>query len=459
MQDDFLTELAKDPKNMMPAAGSAPAGAPPAAPAAAAPAAHAADDDFLTQLANDPKNMMPAAGAAPAGAAPAAPAAPAPAAPAADDDFLTQLANDPKNIMPASSATPAGAAPAAPAAPAPAAPAAPAPAAPAPAPQMADDAIDLFDPALESSSPDVGLDWFNPAPAPPSQDRTAVADWQDPSHLSPVGDNGQDWFDQPPGIPTNAAGDYVGGLGAALFARLDGAAVPDEPPPGDEEVFPDEMRLPDHLLEPTPATPAAPAAAPPTAGTEGSNPTAKFTTTMGTFTAEIFLDQLPITASNFIDLASTGFYNDLWFHRVIPDFMVQFGCPCTKSQPTRAGTGGPDVFSKFKNLKTGEEITRNGEPMGSGYIPDEFTAEISNERGTLAMGNAGKPNSGGSQFFVNVVDNKKLDWFDSSTPAKHPVFGKIIEGMDVVDAMSKVKIEWQDQPETKIFMKSIEITM
>merc|ERR1719159_909065 len=93
---------------------------------------------------------------------------------------------------------------------------------------------------------------------------------------------------------------------------------------------------------------------------DGENPIATFDTTMGQFQAEIFLDRVPITASNFIDLAKTGFYNGIHFHRVIPNFMDQFGCPYAKD-PTSpdAGTGNPPDGS-FENLATGAEEQRSG---------------------------------------------------------------------------------------------------
>ena len=147
-----------------------------------------------------------------------------------------------------------------------------------------------------------------------------------------------------------------------------------------------------------------------------ANPTAVFDTSHGTFKAEIYLDQMPITAGNFIQLVKDGFYDGLHFHRVIPQFMLQFGCPHSKDpNSARAGTGGP--------------------PHGT--IQDEFLddAKFSNEPGTLSMANTGRPNSGGSQFFVNTVHNNYLDWFDSRTPSKHPVFGRVNEGMDVVKAI------------------------
>merc|ERR1711924_519518 len=136
--------------------------------------------------------------------------------------------------------------------------------------------------------------------------------------------------------------------------------------------------------------------------------------------AEIYLDRVPRTASNFIDLAQSGFYDGLHFHRVIPGFMNQFGCPNAKDpKSARAGTGGPPDGS-FKNLKTGGTERRSG----GGNIKDENISRDSNKPGTLSMANTGRPNTGGSQFFINVVHNDFLDWF-SPGESKHPVFGKV----------------------------------
>eukprot|EP00932_Pfiesteria_piscicida_P009590 SRR837773.2034.p2 GENE.SRR837773.2034~~SRR837773.2034.p2 ORF type:complete len:201 (-),score=84.66 SRR837773.2034:20-544(-) len=172
---------------------------------------------------------------------------------------------------------------------------------------------------------------------------------------------------------------------------------------------------------------------------------------MGTIEAEIFLDRVPITASNFIDLAQTGFYNGLHFHRVIPNFMNQFGCPHSKDPASRrSGTGGPPDGS-FKNLKTGamESRTRGGN------IKDENISRDSNKPGTLSMANTGQPNTGGSQFFMNVADNSFLDWF-SPGESKHPVFGQITKGYDVAEAISKVRTR-DDNPVTPVMMKSVTI--
>ena len=186
-----------------------------------------------------------------------------------------------------------------------------------------------------------------------------------------------------------------------------------------------------------------------------ANPIASFDTTEGKFKAELFLDAMPMTASNFIDLAKTGFYDGLHFHRVIDGFMLQFGCPNSrKNGAANAGMGGPPPNSKFKNLATGEEITRDAR---EGCIPDEFTAKISNDVGTLSMANTGAKNSGGSQFFINTVHNDFLDWFDKSTPSQHPVFGKVTEGMDVVMKISAVDTHPNDCPKKGVMVNSITI--
>merc|ERR1711924_282579 len=163
---------------------------------------------------------------------------------------------------------------------------------------------------------------------------------------------------------------------------------------------------------------------------------------------EIYLDRVPITASNFIDLCQSGFYEGVHFHRVIPGFMDQFGCPHAKDPTSRkAGTGGPPDGT-FKNLKTGAMETRSR----GGNIQDENISKDTNATGTLSMANTGRPNSGGSQFFLNVANNSNLDWF-SGGPSKHPVFGKVIEGYDICVAISKVPTR-NDNPVTPIMMNS-----
>ncbi|KAL1496287.1 hypothetical protein AB1Y20_016250 [Prymnesium parvum] len=184
-----------------------------------------------------------------------------------------------------------------------------------------------------------------------------------------------------------------------------------------------------------------------------ANPTAKFTTSLGEFSAELYMDKLPITCSNFVDLAKSGYYDGLTFHRVIKGFMCQFGCPHSKDPNSpRAGTGGPSAGSSF-TLPDGTTITRNG----GGNIPDELVAEISNDVGTLSMANTGMPNTGGSQFFINTKHNDFLDYFDTRSPSKHPVFGKVTEGLEVVKKIESVKTNPGDKPTTPVVMESITI--
>ena len=118
--------------------------------------------------------------------------------------------------------------------------------------------------------------------------------------------------------------------------------------------------------------------------------------------------------------------------------MVQFGCPYSRDPKSKkAGTGGPEAGSTYS--VNGRTITRNRE----GSIPDEFREpncpKLSNEPFTLSMANTGQKDSGGSQFFLNTVHNSFLDWFDKSTESQHPVFGKIIEGKDVVMAINNCR--------------------
>lgn len=143
-------------------------------------------------------------------------------------------------------------------------------------------------------------------------------------------------------------------------------------------------------------------------------------TSMGNITIQLY-DDMPITAGNFQSLVEKGFYNGLTFHRVINGFMIQGG------DPSGDGSGGP------------------------GYaIKDELPNKNRNVRGALAMANAG-PNTGGSQFFINQVDNSQdLD-------ANYPVFGQVVSGMDVVDKIARVKTNAQDKPLTPVKIIKAEI--
>ena len=134
-------------------------------------------------------------------------------------------------------------------------------------------------------------------------------------------------------------------------------------------------------------------------------------TNKGDITIQLY-DDMPITTGNFKNLAEQGTYNDVIFHRIIAGFMLQGG------DPTGTGMGDPAIPN----------------------IQDEFTHQPSNKnnRGTISMANAG-PNTGSSQFFINLVDNNFLD-------TKHPAFGEVVEGMDVVDEIAKVQTDASDKP-------------
>ena len=156
-----------------------------------------------------------------------------------------------------------------------------------------------------------------------------------------------------------------------------------------------------------------------------NNPVAVLETTEGTVEIELYEDRMPITAGNFKKLVNEGFYDGIKFHRVIEGFMIQGGDPITKTDDVlRYGTGGP------------------------GYsIPDEHVRGdlLTNERGTISMANSG-PNSGGSQFFINLVDNINLDFDKPPLTSKHPVFGRVVTGMDIVDKIGGVDTNSADQP-------------
>ena len=168
-----------------------------------------------------------------------------------------------------------------------------------------------------------------------------------------------------------------------------------------------------------------------------ANPTALLETSLGDITIELFVDKMPLTAGNFVKLARSGFYDGLHFHRIIDNFMLQFGCPHSRDPNSPdAGTG-------------------NG-PQGT--IKDEHPADakISNDPGTLSMANTGAPNSGSCQFFINTVANPYLDWF-SPGASKHPVFGRVIAGMDVVKKLEKTPTSRGDRPVTPARMNKVTI--
>ena len=135
----------------------------------------------------------------------------------------------------------------------------------------------------------------------------------------------------------------------------------------------------------------------------------------GVMKAELYPEIAPITVQNFIDLASKGFYNGLIFHRVIPGFMIQGG------DPEGTGMGGPGYTIKG-------EFTANG-----------FTNNLKHTRGVLSMARAMDPDSAGSQFFIMHEDYPSLD-------GQYAAFGKLIEGIEVVDKIASVRTDYMDKP-------------
>ena len=144
-------------------------------------------------------------------------------------------------------------------------------------------------------------------------------------------------------------------------------------------------------------------------------------TNMGTVVAEMFEDKAPKTTENFISLVNKGFYDGVIFHRVIEGFMIQGG------DPTGTGTGGP------------------------GYqIPDEFGPGLTHEdEGYFSMANAG-PNTGGSQFFITLAPTPWLD-------GHHAIFGKVVEGIDIIRKIGAAKTDFRDCPKEKIAMEKVEV--
>lgn len=147
----------------------------------------------------------------------------------------------------------------------------------------------------------------------------------------------------------------------------------------------------------------------------------KFTTNKGVFVAEMFEDKAPLTTKNFIELVEKGFYDGIIFHRVIDGFMIQGG------DPTGTGMGGP------------------------GYkIKDEFGEGLKHDdEGLLSMANAG-PNTGGSQFFITLAPTPWLN-------GHHAIFGKVIEGMDVVRLIGVVPTDFRDRPREAVTMEKVEV--
>jgi len=154
----------------------------------------------------------------------------------------------------------------------------------------------------------------------------------------------------------------------------------------------------------------------------------KLETNHGDIVIELYGD-MPVTAGNFKELVEAGTYDGVIFHRVIDGFMIQGG------DPTGTGMGDPKIPK----------------------IKDEFVPGHSNVRGTISMANAG-PNTGSSQFFINLIDNSRLDYDKGDPASKHPVFGEVVEGMDIVDKIAKVAVGAGARPvEDIVILKAVVI--
>jgi len=163
-----------------------------------------------------------------------------------------------------------------------------------------------------------------------------------------------------------------------------------------------------------------------------TNPVVSMETSLGTIKVELFQKEAPISTKNFLDYTKSGFYNGTVFHRVINGFMIQ------------GGGFTPDMIPKKTNPS----------------IKNEADNGLKNDRGTLAMARAMDPNSATAQFFINVVDNANLNR-PNPDGAGYAVFGKVVEGMDVVDKIKAVKTGvvkgFRDVPETPVLIKSVKI--
>lgn len=187
---------------------------------------------------------------------------------------------------------------------------------------------------------------------------------------------------------------------------------------------------------PAATPPAAPAATPATTAVAATPVKVKFTTSMGAITIEVYPDKAPKTVENFLQYVKDKHYDGTIFHRVIDGFMVQGGgfTADLRQKPTRAA------------------------------IPNEANNGLSNTRGTIAMARTGEPNSATAQFFFNVVDNTRLDFVspESGFTWGYAVFGKVVEGLDVVDAIKAVETGPggpfpRDVPKTPVVIQTAEV--
>jgi peptidyl-prolyl cis-trans isomerase A (cyclophilin A) len=170
-----------------------------------------------------------------------------------------------------------------------------------------------------------------------------------------------------------------------------------------------------------------------TAAEVKKNPVVEMDTTLGKIKIELFEKEAPISVKNFLDYANSGFFTDTTFHRVIPGFMIQGG---------------------------GYTVDRKKKPANAA-IKNEAANGLKNDRGTISMARTSAPDSATSEFFINVVNNKMLDR-PNPDGAGYAVFGKVTEGMDIVDKIVNVKtknqnVVFQNLPEVPVVIKSVKV--
>lgn len=158
---------------------------------------------------------------------------------------------------------------------------------------------------------------------------------------------------------------------------------------------------------------------------------AKLQTSMGVIDAELFPSQAPKTVANFVNLANSGFYSNLVWHRIVRGFVIQTGDPLTRN-----GSGNRSMW---------------GTGSSDATIPLEVSDSLHNDAGCLAMARTADPNSASCQFYINLKDNPFLD----QPGSRYAVFGKVVGGMDVVEAIGKAPINPYDQPVSNVFLTSV----
>lgn len=188
----------------------------------------------------------------------------------------------------------------------------------------------------------------------------------------------------------------------------------------------------------------------------GSNPTVLLSTNCGEIRLELYVDVTPITAGNFLNLTEDGFYDGTRFHRVVSGFVIQDGDPKTKDPDKRDewGTGGPG-YTIRDEFPCQDGNTSYEHPGSYDDPPDQCDDHggfllTHDGPGVLSMANQGRPETGSSQYFITLAETSNLDGY-------HPVFGQVIGGLDVVQAIGQVPTEARDRPQTDLVISDVAI--